>query len=155
MPIMEIDQDVYGNIMDAGGTQQIGKFKSLLETDRWKWFAGQTWFPSTFKFDIQSNGGVGSPSFILPAYSFSQTRVTPTQQWTGSTIYTIEKNGTLIGWLEAWNDGSDAKLMWWSNGNSVNANGRISASAGDELLFQTGTLPKSKEFPLEHQQIST
>lgn len=148
MPIMEVDEDIFNTITASG--KPAGEFESTKGNDLWKWTG--TPFPSSgFSLNAQNNGTVDNPTQVFKSYAFDTTPQVPSSLW-GGQIFTIKRNGTLIGWLEAKVTGSNAQLMWWSNGSDLTSGNVIKLVAGDVLAFDPGSLPSSQQLPLSHTQ---
>jgi len=150
MSIQEIGPNSGANIQANG--KSVGEYLSTDQnTDWWLWSSGE-WFPSGgFKLSFASSITIKNPTLSYTSYAFSTSKSTPTQQWSGSRFFTIEKNGSRVGWLEAHVSGSTAKLMWWSNGTQLQ-NQKIRVAVGDVLSFQPGSLPSSKQYALTSPQ---
>jgi hypothetical protein len=146
----EVTSAEFGIVADTGG-KTIGQYQTVASplVDRWKW--SSTAFPAAgFSITFQNSGNISEPTATYPSYTFLTSTAVPSQQWGGSKVYTINKNGTLVGWFEADNS-SPAKLMWWSNGVALSGN-KISVRSGDVLTFTPGALPTTAQRPLQFPQ---
>ena len=150
MNIEQIEPNSGAGIQVSGSP--AGQFLASNEdTDKWLWDS-DAWFPAGgFKLTFTSPTSIKNPSVVFTSQSFSTARSTPKRQWSGSQIFEIDKNGTLCGWFEAYVSRGAAKLMWWSNGTQLD-NQKIRVVPGDVLSFTPGSLPSSKQYPLNSPQ---
>jgi hypothetical protein len=151
MPIMEIGSDIYGILATTTGTP-FGQFQVEPDNgvDLWEW--SSTPFPTTgFQFTAEANAGPISPTLAYADYAFSSNNEPPQQHWSGSTIFRLEMNGTVVGWLEV-QSGSKPDLSWWSNGVDLNANRKLIMNLRDVLAFIPDSFPSDKLYPLDSVQ---
>ncbi len=145
----EVPDGTNGNIMIGGS--QGGQFECTDGDDYWAWRG--TPFPSTgWDLDLTSGGSISGVDYVFTSYAFDTDTEIPESKFGGNT-FVIKKNGVTIGWLEAYVSGSNqAKLMWWSNGQSLTRDRYFDVSAGDTLSFVPGPFPTNKQYPLNHYQ---
>ena len=148
MAVEEIGDGSYGSIVVNNNPG--GAFETSDGDDYWSWRS--TWFPASGWSINFTTGSISNVDLTFTSYSFSTAAETPAPKFSGSTTFVIQKNGTTVGWLESLVTGNRAKLMWWSNGQSLNRNRKIDVSVGDTLSFTPGPLPTSKQYPLTNIQ---
>lgn len=115
----------------------IGKLDVNKDRETWHWKSDSV-FPSTFKLLAgPPNASYQSPQiYDYPAEGLekSLTAISPP---TGTTVWKIERVGTVIGWLARPTSGND-KVLWYIKDGNVTETGRI-ITGDDTLVFSTIT----------------
>jgi hypothetical protein len=147
MFVFEVSDESYGGIVVNNNPG--GAFESTDGQDLWSW--RDTWFPVQGWRIAFGNGSVRNADVTFTSYAFDTDPQVPSSKF-GGNVFRIEKNGVIVGWLEAYVSGGQARLMWWSNGQCLNRDRKIRVDVGDTLLFDPASLPSSKQYPLKNIQ---